>query len=57
MPFSSFAKQCGWMCTRQNALNPKEVYSLRFRVDRNITASPGTVSKIDYELDELYLYK
>lgn len=55
LPFSSFAKNCGWMCTRQNALSVKEVYSLRFRVDRNITG--GSVTKIDFDVDDLYLYK
>jgi hypothetical protein len=55
MPFSSFGKACGWMCTRQNALSVKEVYSIRFRIDRNI--SGGSVTKIDYDLDDLYLYK
>jgi len=55
MPFSSFAKNCGWMCTRQNALSTKEVYSLRFRIDRNISGT--SVTKIDFEIDELYLYK
>ncbi|MEI9951709.1 MAG: hypothetical protein WDO74_22710 [Pseudomonadota bacterium] len=55
MPFSSFAKNCGWMCTRQNALGVKEVYSLRFRIDRNVTV--GTATKIDFDIDDLYFYK
>jgi hypothetical protein len=38
-----------------NALSVKEIYSIRFRIDRNITG--GSVNKIDFELDELYVYK
>jgi len=55
MSFSSFGKNCGWMCARQNALSAKEIYSIRFRIDRNLSGTSAT--KIDFELDDLYLYK
>jgi len=55
MPFASVGKACGWMCTRQNALSVKEIYSIRFRIDRNLSGTSAT--KIDFELDDLYLYK